>query len=116
MPPKKTQKIAPKTSPYTVAMSKIVGAEVVAEHRFHETRKWRFDYAIPDMRIALEVEGGVWTGGRHTSSAGFIKDMEKYNRAALLGWLVLRCTPKTLWSDGVRLLAEAVKYRRAKII
>ena len=42
--------------------------------------------------------------------------MEKYNRAALLGWLVLRCTPKTLWSDGVRLLAEAVKYRRAKII
>ena len=40
--------------------------EVVKEYLFHPTRKWRFDYAIPDHKIALEVEGGVWTGGRHT--------------------------------------------------
>ena len=97
-------------------MSKEVGVEVVAEYRFHETRKWRFDYAVPSMRIALEVEGGVWTGGRHTSSAGFLRDMEKYNEAALNGWVVLRCTPKTLWSDGLRLLSEAVKFRRLNII
>lgn len=116
MPAKKTQKNAPKTTPYTAAMSKVVGAEVVAEHRFHDTRKWRFDYAVPSLRIALEVEGGVWTGGRHTSAMGFLGDMEKYNEAALNGWVVLRCTPKTLWSDGLRLLAEAVKFRRANII
>lgn len=106
----------PKTTPYTVAMSNVVGAEVVAEHRFHETRKWRFDYAVPSLRIALEVEGGVWTGGRHTSASGYLRDMEKYNEAALNGWVVLRCTPKTLWSDGLRLLAEAVKFRRQNII
>ena len=97
-------------------MSKVVGAEVVAEHRFHATRKWRFDYAVPSLRIALEVEGGVWTGGRHTSGAGFLRDIEKYNEAALNGWLVLRCTPKTLWSDGVRLLSEAVELRRQDVI
>lgn len=43
--------------------------EVVKEYLFHPTRKWRFDYAIPDHKIALEVEGGVWTGGRHTPPA-----------------------------------------------
>ena len=45
--------------------------EVVKEYLFHPTRKWRFDYAIPDHKIALEVEGGVWTGGRHTRPQGF---------------------------------------------
>lgn len=103
-------------TPYSRALSKVLGVDVVAEHRFHDTRKWRFDYAVPSMRIAIEVEGGVWTGGRHTSSAGFLRDMEKYNEAALNGWLVLRCTPKTLWSDGLRLLSEAVKFRRQNII
>ena len=80
----------------------------VTEHRFHPSRKWRFDYAWPDAKVALEVEGGVWTGGRHTSSAGFLKDIEKYNAAARLGWRVLRCTPKTLLTlDTVEAVKEA---------
>lgn len=39
----------------------------VAEYRFHETRKWRFDHAWPDRKLALEIDGGVWQngGGRH---------------------------------------------------
>ena len=81
----------------------------VTEHRFHPERKWRFDYAWPDAKVALEVEGGVWTGGRLTSSAGFLKDMEKYNAAARLGWRVLRCTPKTLLTIAT---VEAVKEAR----
>lgn len=68
------------------------------EHRFHDTRKWRFDYSWPAQRIALEVEGGVWTGGRHTRGSGFLKDCEKYNAAACAGWRVVRCTPSTLKS------------------
>lgn len=80
----------------------------LTEHRFHPDRKWRFDYAWPDAKVALEVEGGVWTGGRHTSSSGFLKDIEKYNAAARLGWRVLRCTPKTLMSlDTVNAIKEA---------
>jgi hypothetical protein len=67
-----------------------------AEHRFDPERRWRFDYAWPDALVALEVEGGVFTGGRHTRGAGFLKDIEKYNRAAVLGWRVLRTTPKEL--------------------
>lgn len=74
-------------------------AEMVKEYRFHPTRKWRFDYAIPSHLIALEVEGGVWTGGRHIRASGFLGDMEKYNNAALLGWRVFRTTPNNLYSN-----------------
>lgn len=68
----------------------------VAEYRFHPTRKWRFDFAWPDALVALEVEGAVWVQGRHTRGSGFVKDMEKYNTAAGMGWRVLRVTPATL--------------------
>jgi very-short-patch-repair endonuclease len=55
-------------------------------------RRWRFDFAWPDRKVALEVEGGVWISGRHTRAAGYINDTEKYNEAVLLGWRVLRVT------------------------
>jgi len=69
------------------------------EHRFHPTRRWRFDLAWPDLLVACEVEGGTWNGGRHTRGSGFEGDCEKYNAAALLGWLVLRVTGKMV-RDG----------------
>jgi hypothetical protein len=81
-----------------LALLKKEGLVPVMEHKFHPTRKWRFDYAFPESMVAVEVEGGVWTGGRHTSGAGFLKDMEKYNTALLHGWRVYRVTPKTLTS------------------
>lgn len=62
------------------------------EHRFHATRKWRFDFAWPEKKVAIEVEGGIWSGGRHTRGKGFEGDCCKYNTAALEGWTVLRVT------------------------
>jgi hypothetical protein len=53
---------------------------------------WRFDYAWPPRRQALEIEGGTWTGGRHVRGRGYEGDCEKYNAAALAGWTVLRET------------------------
>lgn len=67
------------------------------EYKFHPTRKWRFDYAWPNHKVALEIEGGVWTRGRHTRGSGFIGDMEKYNNAAMLGWRIIRITPNELY-------------------
>lgn len=86
-----------------------LGLDVVKEYRFHPKRKWRFDYAIPSIKMAIEVEGGVWTGGRHTSSKGFIGDIEKYNEAALLGWCLVRTTPAHLLSG---LTLELIKRRK----
>jgi very-short-patch-repair endonuclease len=72
------------------------GLHPTPEHYFAKPRRWRFDFAFVDQKVALEVEGGVWTGGRHTRGAGFLKDMEKYNTAAMLGWRIVRCVPADL--------------------
>jgi hypothetical protein len=74
----------------------------VTEYRFHGIRQWRFDYAWPTEHIALEVEGGVFSGGRHIQGAGFRADMEKYNAAAELDWRVLRFMPEQMLSGMYR--------------
>ena len=89
---------------FTVLCRSDLGVECVKEYRFHSTRKWRFDYAIPEHKIAIEVEGGVWTGGRHTSPKGFLGDMEKYNTATVMGWRVLRTTPEDLLARATFLM------------
>lgn len=79
------------------------------EFRFHPTRKWRFDFAWPDAMIAVEVEGAVFSGGRHSQGAGMVADMDKYNTAALLGWTVLRvASPHITKGDAIEWIIEAV--------
>lgn len=60
------------------------------EFKFHPDRKWRADFLITGTKILIEVEGGIWSGGRHTRGKGYIGDMEKYNSAAMMGFTVLR--------------------------
>jgi hypothetical protein len=67
----------------------------VREYQFCRDRKWRFDYAVRDS-LAIEIEGGAWSKGRHTRGKGFIADMEKYNTATMMGWRVLRFTPEQI--------------------
>ena len=62
------------------------------EFRFHPDRKWQADFRIDDMPILVEVEGGVFSNGRHTRGEGYTKDCEKYSAAAVNGWFVIRGT------------------------
>ena len=80
----------------------------VREHRFHPVRRWRFDYAWPEQRVALEVEGGVRTGGRHTRGAGFVADIEKYNAAVVAGWRVVRVVPGKLCASATVGMLESL--------
>lgn len=91
----------------------VLAVDVVTELQFCESRKWRFDYAIPEKKIAIEVEGGAWINGRHTRAQGFIADMEKYNTAAAMGWRLLRATPQTLLTTKfLKLLKIALDYQK----
>jgi len=78
----------------------------VSEYKFCDTRKWRADYCHPDKKIIIEIEGAVWVQGRHTRGSGYIKDMEKYNEAQKLGYIVLRYTPQQISNliDDVKFL------------
>jgi len=73
------------------------------EFRFHPSRKWRFDFAWPEYKLATEVEGGIWLKGkrqsRHTNPKGFTADIVKYSEAMCLGWTVLRVTPDQVKSN-----------------
>lgn len=80
------------------------------EFVFAPPRRWRADFAYPDMRILIEVEGGTWSRGRHTRGKGYEADCEKYNAAALAGWLVLRFTANMV-EDGRALEATEQAYK-----
>lgn len=99
-------RVKPSTSPsldyaeallYQLQLSGIPQPE--REFVFHRKRKWRFDLAWPDLLIAVEVEGGIWVGGRHVRGEGYEADCEKYNEAQLAGWMVLRFTPGMIKRD-----------------
>lgn len=97
------------TDLFTVLCRSDLNVDCVKEFKFHPKRRWRFDYAIPEYRIALEVEGGVWTSGRHTRPQGFLGDIEKYNAATLMGWRVFRTTPDDLLRTAtLNLLKSAI--------
>lgn len=103
MTPKKSP---PVVNPVFAAMLKHAGLpQPVPEYRFHPERKWRFDYAwlpvdcipnVSEAMVALEVQGGLFVNGRHSRGAALLKEHEKLNEAAALGWRVLFCTPQTL--------------------
>lgn len=62
-------------------------------------KDWRFDFAWPHALLAVEVEGGTWSKGRHVRGQGYASDCEKYNAAQLHGWTVLRFTTEQVM-DG----------------
>ena len=74
---------------------------LVKEFKFHPLRRWKFDFAIPELKVAVEIEGGVYTNGRHTRGVGYAKDCEKYNNATLEGWRLFRLTSNLCNKDSV---------------
>lgn len=74
------------------------------EVRVCPERKFRFDLAWPDRKLACEIDGAVWVNGRHSRGAGVQHDCEKFSLAAIHGWRVLRVT-----SDMVK-SGKALKF------
>jgi len=83
----------------------------VEEHRFALSigRQWRFDFAWPDRMLAVEIDGGAFSNGRHTRGAGFVEDCRKLNAATLLGWRVLRFTSGDLEDHHGAIVSRAMQ-------
>lgn len=71
----------------------VSGMTFERQYRFAPPRRWLADFASPAHRLIVEVDGGIWTNGRHTRGSGRVRDMERDNWCALNGWRVLRFTP-----------------------
>lgn len=86
------------------------------EVKFHDTRKWRLDFAYPDRRIAIEYQGGNFSGGKggHSSIAGLMRDYEKFTEAALHGWLLILIDAASVRSgQAVEWVRRAMEVRNA---
>ena len=99
------------------------------DYKFHPKRRWLFDMAWPELKLALEVEGGtrgVRGGkrcqccghapqGRHSRAQGFENDCIKYGEAQALGWVVLRVTVGMIDSGKAIDLLKRVVLVRASL-
>lgn len=80
------------------------------EFKFCPHRRWRSDFRILGKNILIEVEGGTWSGGRHTRGKGYEQDCEKYSWASANGWVVLRFTTQQVRSGvAISTVLEAIK-------
>lgn len=91
----------------------VVGTKLPAperEYRFDEARKWRFDFAWPDRKLAVEIQGGTWNAGKHGRGSGIEKDAEKLSAAAIAGWRVLLVTGNQVRSGkAIRWVEDALR-------
>jgi len=72
------------------------------EFPFHPTRKWRIDFAWPSRKLAVEIDGGIWTNGSHSRGSGLVRNMEKRNAMAVMGWRLLCYTPQLINMTQIR--------------
>ena len=86
----KTERVVSEGEATLAQHLKAHGVSFEQEFKFCVDRKWRADFHIVGHMLLVEVEGGIWNGGRHTRAKGYIGDMEKYNAAVALGYRVLR--------------------------
>lgn len=92
------------------------GPALVQEHWFDEVRHWRFDRAHLASRVAIEIDGGTWSRGRHVQPDGFAKDCAKINAATAAGWVVFRLTGDMLHGDPeghLRPILDTIQRRLA---
>jgi hypothetical protein len=88
------------------------GYKVEAEYLGIPKRRFRFDWAIPELGLAVEYEG-LGYKSRHTSTIGYSNDCRKYNLAAINGWMVLRYTSVS-YKEAEQEIKAAIKWLKSR--
>lgn len=84
------------------------------EYRFDEVRRFRLDFALPAMKLGVEVDGGIFRphGGAHSGPVAILRDMEKHNLLTLMGWSCFRFTPALVKSGiAIEMVKQWLKER-----
>lgn len=73
-------------------------------------RDYRLDFAVPELRLYIEVQGGTWARKRkgHATGHGIARDAQKAALAAVLGWRGFPVTADMIQDSRASLLAEAL--------
>lgn len=105
-------KLSP-SAKFEILWKSLGGGELKKEHKFAEGRRFRFDY-YHSIGVSIELEGGVWSRGRHTRPTGFLNDMEKYNLAASMGILVFRIPSHDISTKWLSPIIKTINERTKK--
>ena len=89
--------------------------KLVREHKFHPTRRWRFDFCWPEAKIAVEYDGIMFGHASHSSLGGILRDAEKINEAQRLGWRIFRANAKNVKDGTFFTLIDQVLIEEARI-
>jgi len=84
------------------------------EFRFHDKRKWRFDYCNTDAKVVVEIQGGSWVGGAHNRPVGMAKDYEKHNNAMLEDWTIFYLSSEMVTGEWVKIIKNYIEVRLKK--
>ena len=88
--------------------------DLYTEHQFSR-RKFRFDFCCPVSKVAIEINGGTWSNGGHSTGQGIQSDYEKLNLAGMQGWQVFQLTPeKSMDTETLRCIAKVIRDRTPK--
>jgi hypothetical protein len=74
-------------------------------------RKFRLDFAHPGSLVGIEISGGIWRKGGHSSGSGLMRDYEKMNLAQAHGWIVFQLASKQITPQWCDLIAEVIRER-----
>jgi len=86
--------------------------EPVREYRAIPGRKFRYDFCWEKERLLVEVNGGTYTKGAHSTGQGIARDYEKANLATLDGWRVLMFDGKAVKSgEAVETIRKALEAK-----
>lgn len=101
---------SPLESKFAIIWQSLNGPPLEAEYKFLDNRKFRFDFAHPITKTAIECEGGSYKGiGRHFTPKGFVNDAIKYNLAAMAGWCVFRLPGQLIDEENIRPIVERIR-------
>jgi hypothetical protein len=75
------------------------------EYRFAPPRRYRLDFAYLSGKVAIEINGGNWIGGRHSTADGLAKEYEKLRLLAMNDWLYYPLTGEDLTLNNLESLA-----------
>jgi len=86
--------------------------DLEVEKKLIPDRRFRFDYVNFESKVAVEINGQIWSKGGHSSGGGLNRDYEKLNLAQSLGYIVFQLSAEMITSQWLNLIAEAIKNRQ----
>lgn len=89
--------------------------DLYSEYRFAKSRRFRFDFAHLESKVAIELQGGIFNPNtRHINGAALLKEHEKLNLAALHGWRLFYVSTKTVNNETIyKQIATAIQQSQS---